>query len=86
MDSLETGGSPSGSKCVVPIATDVSGDGLAHLSVTITALGTGLQNGHRPQPLLRRVSLTPITTAEATDSHAAHPNANARWTRRIGRA
>ncbi len=42
---LETGGSPgcSGSQCVVPIATDVSGDGLRHLSVTITDLGTGLQ-------------------------------------------
>ncbi len=42
---LETGGSPgcSGSQCVVPIATDVSGDGLRHLSVTITDLSTGLQ-------------------------------------------
>ena len=45
MDSLETGGNPgcSGSQCVVPIATDVSGDGLAHLSVTIADVGTGLQ-------------------------------------------
>lgn len=43
--NLETGGAAgcSGHQCSVPIATDFSGDGSAHLSVTITDLTSGLQ-------------------------------------------
>lgn len=42
---LETNGNPgcSGSVCIVPISTDVSGDGLAKLQVTITDLDNNTQ-------------------------------------------
>lgn len=56
---LETGGvlPCSSTQCVVSIATDTSGDGLRHLSATITDLGTGLQKTVTARALQRRLPL-----------------------------